>query len=75
MKTLTDAGASEPLAVAVVDVAREASKDATGELVTRAHFDTALAQLGIPPRLAPGELLEFLRRGSRRLGLRWRCAA
>ena len=43
VKALTDAGASEPLAV--VDVAREASRDATGELVTRAHFDTALAQL------------------------------
>ena len=36
---------TEPLAVAVVDVAREASTDAPGELVTRAHFDTALAQL------------------------------
>ena len=29
----------------MVDVAREASTEATGELVTRAHFDTALAQL------------------------------
>ena len=29
----------------VVEVAREASKEATGELVTRSHFDTALAQL------------------------------
>ena len=45
VKALTDAGASEPLAGAVVDDAREASRDATGELVTRAHFDTALAQL------------------------------
>ena len=45
VKTLTEAGASEPLAVAVVDVAREVSTEATGELVTRAHFDTALAQL------------------------------
>ena len=40
LKTLTDD--DEALAVAVVEVAREAS---TGELVTRAHFDTALAQL------------------------------
>ena len=39
VKTLTDAGAE------VVEVAREASTEATGELVTRAHFDTALAQL------------------------------
>ena len=45
VKVLTDAGATEPLAVAVVDVAREASTDATDELVTRGHFDTALAQL------------------------------
>ena len=46
VKTLTDVGASEPLAVAVVDVAREASTDATGEPVTGVHFlDTALAQL------------------------------
>ena len=45
VKTLTDAGADEALAVAVVEVAREASTDATGELVTRSHFDTALAQL------------------------------
>lgn len=45
VKALTVAGASEELAVAVVDVAREASVDATGELVTRGHFDTALAQL------------------------------
>ena len=42
---MTEAGASEPLTVAVVDVAREASTEATSELVTRAHFDTALAQL------------------------------
>ena len=45
VKTLTEAGADEALAVAVVEVAREASTEATGELVTRAHFDTALAQL------------------------------
>ena len=45
VKTLTDAGADEALAVAVVEVAREASTEATGELVTRSHFDTALAQL------------------------------
>jgi hypothetical protein len=45
VKTLTNAGADEALAAAVVEVAREASTEATGELVTRAHFDTALAQL------------------------------
>ena len=45
----TDAGADEMLAVAVVDVAREASTDATGELVTRSHFDTVLAQLEYSP--------------------------
>ena len=45
VKTLTDTGASEPLAVAVVDVAREAGTEAAGELVTRAHFDTARVQL------------------------------
>jgi len=46
VKTLTDAdGADEALAVAVVEVAREASTEATGELVTWTHFDTALAQL------------------------------
>ena len=45
VKTLTDAGADEALAVAVVEVAREAGTEATGELVTRSHFDTALAQL------------------------------
>ena len=46
VKTLTDAGADEALAVAVVEVAREASTEATGgELVIRAHFDTVLAQL------------------------------
>ena len=45
VKALTDARASEPLAVAVADVAREGSSAATGELITRAHFDTALAQL------------------------------
>ena len=47
VKTLTDTGATEPLAVAVVDL-----RDATAELVTRAHFDTTLAHLF--PRLAPG---------------------
>ena len=45
VKTLTDAGADEALAVAVVEIAREASTEATGELVTKGHFDTALAQL------------------------------
>ena len=45
VKTLTDAGADEALAVAVVKGAREASMEATGELITRGHFDTALAQL------------------------------
>ena len=49
VKTLTDAGADKMLAVAVVDVAREASTDATGELVTRSHFDTVLAQLESSP--------------------------
>ena len=34
--------------MAVVEVAREASTEATGELVTRGHFDTALAQLEFP---------------------------
>ena len=29
----------------VVEVAGEASTEATGELVTRSHFDTALAQI------------------------------
>ena len=37
MKTPTDAVADEMLAVAVVDVARAASTNATGELVTRSH--------------------------------------
>ena len=55
VKTLTDAGADEALAVAVVEVAREASTEATGELVTRAHFDTALAQLESRLGLAPGD--------------------
>ena len=32
------------MAVVEVEVAREASTEATGELVTRSHFDTALAQ-------------------------------
>ena len=45
MKTPTDAGADEAFAVAVVEVAREASTEATGELVARSYFDTALAQL------------------------------
>ena len=31
--------------MAVVEVAREASTEATGDLVTRSHFDTALALL------------------------------
>lgn len=45
VKTLTDAGADEALAVAVVEVAREAGTEAAGDLVTRSHFDPALAQL------------------------------
>lgn len=45
VKTLTDAGADEALAVAVVEVARGAGTEAAGDLVTRSHFDTALAQL------------------------------
>ena len=47
VKTLTDAGASEPLAVAVVDVAREASSEATGDLVTRADFDAGMTRLEV----------------------------
>ncbi len=38
-------GADEARAVTVVEVARAASTEAAGELVTRAYFDTALAQL------------------------------
>ena len=38
VKTLTEVGASEPLAVAVVDFARQAGTDAAGELGTRADF-------------------------------------
>ena len=53
VKTLPNAGADEALAVAVVEVAGEASTEATGELVTRSHFDTALAQLESPLGLAP----------------------
>ena len=68
VKTLTDAGASEPLAVAVGDVAREASSDATGEFVTRANFDTALAQLEsrLAWRLVTAEVA---------IGARGRCGA
>ena len=44
-KMLTNAGADEALAMAVVEVARAASAEATGDLVTRSHFDTAFAQL------------------------------
>ena len=51
VKTLTDAGADEALAVAVVERSRaRRATEATGELVTRSHFDTALAHL--EPRLA-----------------------
>ena len=51
VKTLTDAGADEAFAMAVVEVAREAkhAEATTSELVTRSHFDTALAQLEVPP--------------------------
>ena len=48
VKTLTDAGADEALAVAVAVVERSRARratEATGELVTRSHFDTALAHL------------------------------
>ena len=48
VKALTDAGASEPLAG--VDVAREASRDATGELVTRAHLRHRPRAARVPPR-------------------------
>lgn len=51
---IADAGGDEALAVAVVEVAREASTEATGALVTRSHFDTALAQLESRLALAPG---------------------
>ena len=49
VKTLTAGGADGMLAEAVVDVARAASTDASGELVTRSHFDTVLAQLESSP--------------------------
>ena len=45
--TLTEAGASEPLAMAVVDLARQAGTDAAGELVTRADFDSGMTRLGV----------------------------
>ena len=47
VKTLTDAGASEPLALAVVDVARQAGTDAADELVTRADFDAGMTRLEV----------------------------
>ena len=47
VKTLTDAGASEPLAIAVVDVARQAGTEAAGELVTRADFDAGMTRLEV----------------------------
>ena len=43
--TLTDVGVHEALAVAEVEVAREASTEATNHL---AHFDTALARDRVP---------------------------
>ena len=49
VKTPTDAGDDEMLAEAVADVAREASTDATDELVTRSHFDTVFTQLESSP--------------------------
>ena len=48
VKTLTDAGADEVLAVAVVEVAREAGTEAAGELVTRSHLTRARADR-VPP--------------------------
>ena len=47
MKTLTEVGASEPLAVAVVDFARQAVTDAAGELGTRADFDAGMMRLKV----------------------------
>ena len=40
-------GASEPLAVAVVDFARQAGTDAAGELGTRADFDAGMMRLKV----------------------------
>ena len=42
---LTQAGATPALATAVVDVARDASVNAAGQVVTRYHLDLALAKL------------------------------
>ena len=39
--------ASEPLAMAVVDLARQAGTDAAGELVTRADFDSGTTRLEV----------------------------
>ena len=62
MKTLTYAGADEALPAAVVEVAREASTEAAGELVTRAHVDTArrLATTGIAIAAVVVTALRFL---------------
>ena len=47
VKTLTEVGAREPLAVAVVDFARQAGTDAAGELGTRADFDAGMMRLKV----------------------------
>ena len=47
VKTLTKVGAREPLAVAVVDFARQAGTDAAGELGTRADFDAGMMRLKV----------------------------
>ena len=47
VKTLTEVGASEPRAVAVVDFARQAGTDAAGELGTRADFDAGMMRLKV----------------------------
>ena len=52
MKTLTDDSADEALAVAVVEVAREASTEATGELVTPDALQYGARSARIPPSLA-----------------------
>ena len=54
VKTLTDTGADEAFAVAVVEVAREASTEATGELVTRGALRHGARTARVPLSLAPG---------------------
>ena len=47
---MTDAGASEPLAMVVVDVARQAGTGAAGELVTRPDFGAGMTRLEVAAR-------------------------